>query len=89
MARTFYGGATATKAGGTSGNSTISLTALTGGISSAAQAGDLVIAVYATGSTADRTLAITGGSLNYTLVGPNCTQTEQPTTPISASPTSS
>lgn len=55
--------------GATSGNNTLSLTALTGGIASSAQAGDFVIAVYATGSTGDRTLTITDGTTNYTLIG--------------------
>ena len=53
MALQYVGGNTATKAGATSGNSTISLTALTGGLSASAAAGDLVIAVFATGSAAD------------------------------------
>ena len=65
----YVGGATATKAGATSGNSTISLTALTGGIASAAAAGDIVIAVFATGSTVDRALSITDGTTAYTLIG--------------------
>jgi hypothetical protein len=66
MAVQFVGGATASKVGATSGNSTVALNSgLTGGIASAAAAGDLVIAVYGTGSTADRTLAITSG---YTLI---------------------
>ena len=69
MALQFVGGNTATKAGATSGNSTISLTTLTGGISSSATIGDLVIAVYATGSTADRALTITDGTTNYTTIG--------------------
>lgn len=66
----YVGGATATKAGATSGNSTISLTALTGGISTSASAGDLVIALFVTGSTADRTLLIQDPSaVAYTLIG--------------------
>ena len=69
MAIQYVGGNTATKAGATSGNSTISLTALTGGISSSAAAGDIVIAVFATGSAADRTLSITDGTTAYTLIG--------------------
>lgn len=68
MAIQFVGGNTATKAGATSGNSTVSLTALTGGISSSAAAGDLVIAVFVTGSAADRTLSITDGTTAYTLI---------------------
>lgn len=69
MALTFVGGNTGTWAGATTGNNTVSLTALTGGSASAAAAGDLVIAVYATGSTADRTLSITDGTTAYTLIG--------------------
>jgi hypothetical protein len=69
MAIEFVGGNTAGKAGGTSGTSTIALDAgLTGGIASAVAAGDLVIAVFATGSTANRTLSITDGSTEYTLI---------------------
>jgi hypothetical protein len=65
----FVGGATAGKVGATSGNSTIALNSgLTGGIASAVAEGDLVIAVFGTGSTADRTLAITDGSSAYTLI---------------------
>jgi hypothetical protein len=69
MAIQYVGGATATKVGATSGNSTISLTSLTGGIASSAAIGDLVIAVFATGSAADRTLSITDGTTAYTLIG--------------------
>lgn len=66
----FVGGAVASKTGATSGDTTIALNSgLTGGIASAAQAGDLVIAAFATGSTADRTLAITDGADAYTLIG--------------------
>lgn len=65
----YVGGSTATKAGSTSGTSTISLTSLTGGIASSAQAGDLVVAVFATGAAADRTLSITDGTNAYSLVG--------------------
>lgn len=54
----YVGGNTAIKVGANSGNSTVSLTALTGGISTSAAAGDLVIAAFATGSTVDRTLLI-------------------------------
>jgi hypothetical protein len=66
----FVGGNITSKAGATSGNSTIALNSgLTGGISSSVSNGDLVLAVFATGSTADRTLSITDGTNNYTLVG--------------------
>lgn len=69
MAIQFVGGKTAAKVGATSGDSTIALNSgLTGGIGSAAQANDVVIAVFATGSTADRTLAITDGTNPYTLI---------------------
>jgi hypothetical protein len=68
MAIQFVGGNTATKAGGTTGNSTISLTTLTGGISSTAAIGDLVIAIFSTGSIADRTLSISDGVNAYTLI---------------------
>ncbi|MDQ1283977.1 MAG: hypothetical protein QG620_325 [Patescibacteria group bacterium] len=65
----FVGGTTAGKAGAISGDSTIALNSgLTGGIASAVAAGDLVIAVFGTGATADRTLAITDGSNSYTLI---------------------
>jgi|APGre2960657404_1045060.scaffolds.fasta_scaffold42639_2 hypothetical protein len=66
----FVGGNTSAKLGGTSGTSTIALSSgLTGGISSAVSSGDLVIAVFGTGSQADRTLSITDGTNNYTLIG--------------------
>lgn len=68
MALQYVGGNTGTWAGATTGTNTVSLTALTGGLSSSAAAGDLVIAVYATGSTTDRTLSITDGTNAYTLV---------------------
>lgn len=65
----YVGGATAGKAGAISGNSTIALNSgLTGGIASSAAAGDLVIAVFGTGATANNTLAITDGSTDYTLI---------------------
>lgn len=64
----FVGGAITTKAGATSGNSTMSLTSgLTGGISASAQSGDLVIAVF--GSAHTTTLSITDGTNNYTQIG--------------------
>jgi hypothetical protein len=69
----FVGGTLAAKAGASSGNTTIALNSgLTGGISSAAIDGDLVIAAFGTGSAASsdsRTLAITDGTNPYTLVG--------------------
>lgn len=51
------------------GDTAISLTALTGGIASAAAAGDVVIACYNWASTADKTLSITDGTNPYTLLG--------------------
>lgn len=66
----FVGGASAGKLGATSGTTTIALDGgLTGGIASSVAAGDLVIAAFATGSAADRTLAITDGTNGYTLIG--------------------
>lgn len=65
----FVGGNIASKLGATSGNSTLALNSgLTGGIASAVSNGDLVIAAFATSSAADRTLAITDGTNNYTLI---------------------
>lgn len=70
MAIQFVGGATAAKVGATSGTSTIPLnTGLTGGIASGVSQGDMVIAVFGTGSSADRTLSITDGTTDYTLIG--------------------
>lgn len=69
MALTYVGGNTGTWAGATSGNNNVSLTALTGGSDSAAQAGDIVVAAYATSSTANRALTISDGTTNYTLAG--------------------
>lgn len=69
MALTYVGGNSGTWAGATSGDNNVSLTALTGGSDSAAAAGDIVIAVYGTASTADRTLAIGDGTNPYTLAG--------------------
>lgn len=66
----FVGGATSSKAGATSGNTTIALNSgLTGGIANSASSGDFVIGVFGTGSLSDRTLAITDGSTGYTLIG--------------------
>lgn len=65
----FVGAATDTKAGATSGNSTIALNSgLTGGTRSGVQNGDLVIAFFASWSTVDRTLSITDGTNPYTLI---------------------
>jgi hypothetical protein len=65
----YVGGNTASKDGATTGDSTIALNSgLTGGIASSVSTGDLVIAVFATASTADRTLAITDGANNYALI---------------------
>lgn len=65
----FVGSALTTKLGATTGDTTIDLTSgLTGGISTSAQSGDLVIAMFGTSSTADRTLSITDGTNAYTLI---------------------
>jgi hypothetical protein len=71
MAIQFVGGVTDSKAGGTGNTSAINLDELTGGTDTVAAAGDLVIGVYATGSTTDRTLSITDavGGNDYTLIG--------------------
>lgn len=69
MALSYVGGNTGAWAGATTGTNNVSLTGLTGGSSSSAAAGDFVVAVYATGSTADRALTITDGTNNYTIVG--------------------
>lgn len=69
MALQYVGGNTGTWVGSTGTTNSISLTALTGGIASSAQAGDLVIAVYVTGSAANRALSITDpSSTSYTLI---------------------
>jgi hypothetical protein len=65
----FVGGATSAKVGATSGDTTIALNSgLAGGLAAAVAAGDFVIAVFGTGSTVDRTLAITDGTNPYTLI---------------------
>lgn len=80
----FVGSAITTKAGATTGNSTMPLNSgLTGGISASAQSGDLVIAVFATATNTDRTLAITDGTNNYTLI-----DSELFSTPLLAAATS-
>lgn len=66
MALRYVGGKTGAWVGSGTVTNSISLTSLTGGISSAAAVGDVVVAVYATGSTSDRTLAIGVG--DYTLI---------------------
>ena len=68
MAIQYVGGNTGKWAWAVYGTNTVSLTALTGGIASSASAGDFVVAAYATGSVADRTLSITDGTNAYTLV---------------------
>jgi hypothetical protein len=67
----FVGAASSGKLGATSGTSTIALNSgLSGGISSAVQSGDFVIGVFATCSdNVNRTLSITDGVSNYTLLG--------------------
>lgn len=70
MTISYVGGNTGTWAGATSGNNNVSLTALTGGSGSSAAIGDIVVAVYATGSAADRALLIQGPAAEaYTLAG--------------------
>lgn len=65
----FVGGSITGKLGATSGTSTIALNSgLTGGIDSAVSDNDLVIAVFATSSVSDRTLSITDGTSEYTLI---------------------
>lgn len=64
----YVGSNTGTWAGATSGNNNVSLTALTGGLAASAAIGDIVIALYVTGSAADRTLSITDGTNAYTLI---------------------
>jgi hypothetical protein len=65
----YVGGNTAAKVGATTGDSTIALNSgLTGGIASSVSTDDLVIAVFATGTNSDLTLAITDGTNNYTLI---------------------
>src|SRR3990167_10339914 len=66
---TYVGGFTQSIAGSTATDTTVSLTALTGGIAAAAAAGDFVLCAYSTVSTTDQALTITDGSSNYTLVG--------------------
>jgi hypothetical protein len=56
MAISFVGRTQLGKVGSTTGVSDLSLTALTGGSGATALADDLVIAVFSSGSTADRTL---------------------------------
>lgn len=68
MAIEFVGGNTATKVGGSSASTIALNSGLTGGIASSVSEGDLVIAVFAAGSTTDLTLSITDGSTEYTLI---------------------
>lgn len=64
MALVYVGSNIGSRAGSTSQGITLSLTSLTGGISSSAKAGDIVIAATASGSSANRALSIT--SSGYT-----------------------
>lgn len=70
MALQYVGGKSGSFVGATSGNTNVALNSgLTGGIASAAAAGDLVVVVFVTGSTANRALAITDPSaVDYTLI---------------------
>lgn len=65
----YVGGNSRTIPASSGATNTLSLTALTGGIGTAARAGDIVIAAFATGSNTDRTLSITDGTNAYTLIG--------------------
>ena len=66
----FVGGAITNKAASTSGTTTMPLdSGLTGGISSSAEKGDFVIALYAVSSTLDVALSITDGTTEYNLIG--------------------
>lgn len=70
MAIQYVGRRSATKVGATSGTSSIALnTGIVGGSRGFVEEGDLVIAIFATGSTADRSLSITDGSSDYDLIG--------------------
>lgn len=71
MAIEFVGSAALGKVGSTSASSTIALNSgLTGGIASSVSEGDLVIAIFGSASdNADRTLSITDGTTDYTLIG--------------------
>lgn len=63
MAIQYVGGKTSSKVGATTGVTDVTInTGLTGGIDSAVRTGDLVIGIFATGSTADRTLWINDSS---------------------------
>lgn len=63
----YVGTAAATKVG--TADTTIALNSgLAGGVSSAVQDGDFVIAIFAVGSTSDLTLSITDGANPYTLI---------------------
>lgn len=57
----YVGGTTAQITGSTATTTNVSLTGLTGGLASAAAAGDLVVVYYGVGSTVARTLTITTG----------------------------
>jgi hypothetical protein len=66
----YVGGKVSSKAGATSGNSTLAINSgLTGGIASGASSGDFVIAIFGTGAIADRTLSITDGTNAYNIIG--------------------
>ncbi len=65
---TYVGGNSGTWVGSTSSNNNVSLSALSGGSNSSPSQGDLVIAVYSTGSVADRALSIGDGTNAYALI---------------------
>jgi hypothetical protein len=70
MAIQLVGTASANKVAATSGNSTLSLSSLSGGLAAAPSTGDLVIAVFVSQSiSTDPTLSISDGTTEYTLLG--------------------
>jgi hypothetical protein len=73
----FVGGSISSKEGASSGDTTLALNSgLTGGIASGVSTDDFVIGIFATGSTADRTLAITDGTNPYTLIASELISTD-------------
>ena len=66
MAIEFVGRSSVSQQGETSGTMTMSLTALTGGIDTAARTDDLVVIVWGIGSSGDRAMAIT--TTGYTVI---------------------
>jgi len=65
----FVGGRSAIKAGASSGNTTITISSgLSGGVGSAAQSGDLVIAAFASSGVSALPKPISDGSTPYTII---------------------